>query len=250
MLWVTKMRVAALYLVAAAFVIATSTPGPHPMVNGGALAVSIDPKEKVEDFEVASNLSALEYERSGMRHGAFDADLGAVLSVNAAMFNADASKDHPAAKRHVELTSMLAVMAPPVRRSAEIRAELDRVRDEVDQRQTVFDSLASELDVLRDELSQMDRRETATEIASRIDAKQREADDVRGELVHALVGYTAAQSELKNALRYEDLEAELVALEEMMMSLRASSGVETDGIVASENGGRRGSDFGGLFGRR
>ena len=245
MLWVTKMRVAALYLVAAAFVIATSTPGPHSMVNGGALAVSIDPQAKEEDFELARSVGDLGYTRPGMRRGGFDEGLGATISINAAVLNVDTAKDHPAAKRRAELTSMLAAMTPPARRSGEIRAELDQVRDKVDQNQQVFDSLASELDVLRDELSQMDRREAATEIASRIDATQSEADKVRGELVHALVGYTSAQAELKNALRYEDLESELVSLEEMMMSVRVYAGDGRNEVASS--GGQIISDFRGLF---
>lgn len=241
------MRVAALYLVAAAFVIATSTPGPHSLVTGGALAVSVDPQAESEAFELAGNLRDDEYGRRGMRRGVFDSDLNAAISINAAVFNIGATKDHPAARRHVELTSMLAVMTPPTRESGEIRAELAEVRDEVDARQKVFDELASELDVLREELRQMDRRETATEIATRIDATQREADMVRGELVHALVGLTAAQAELKSALRYEDLESELVALEEMMMSVRSYAGDHKNDVAASSTGARFISDFRGLF---
>jgi len=244
------MRVAALYLVAAAFVIATSTPGPHPWVNGGAFAISADPKGGVEEIELASNLSDRGLDRPGMRLGAFDSDLGTTISINAAVFDVDTVKDHPAAKRHAELTSMLAVMTPPIRRSGEIRAEMDGARAMVDQRQKVFDSLASELDVLREELSQMDRRETATEIASRIDATQSKADSVRGDLVNALMGLTAAQSELKNALRYEDLESELVALEEMMMSVRSNADNRKSEVASSETRARFDSNFDWLAGDR
>lgn len=211
---VTKMRVAALYLVASAFVISMSAPGSHPLFNGGAFATSSDggagPIALWEDRSPAPR---------GSREG-FDERFSASISVNAAAVDLKTARDHPAARRHAELTAMLTAMTPPTRSSAEIEAELATTRGLVDERQKVFDGLASELDDLRDELSRMDRREAATEIAERIDATQGRSDEVRGELVHALLGLTAAQAELKTARRFEDIESELVALEEMMLSVR------------------------------
>lgn len=217
LLWVTKMRVAALYLVAAAFVIAMSTPGPHPYVSGGALAVSVDENKP---FQVAARWDDREFGMSNVGRAGFDADFGRTVALRREPARAADAPSHPAAKRHAELSAMLSTMPPPSRSVVQIEAEMATVRQKVDERQQVFDGLASELDVLRVELSQMDRRETATEIAARIDATQSQADSVRSSLVHSLVELTSAQAELRNARRYEDLQQELVALEELMMSVR------------------------------
>jgi len=237
------MRVAALYFIAAAFVIATATPGPRPWVSGGALAISFDPSTDDKDVVVAFSAPTRIYEARGMGRGGFDSDITATISINAAAFRVSAVKDHPAAQRHAELASMLATMAPPNRSTAEIDADLVKIRKQVDEQQKIFDGLASELEVLRAEVSLMDRRATATEIAARIDATQTRCDEVRGELVHALVGLTATQAEMRSAQRYEDLEAELVSLEEMMMSVRVSATDRDDEREASAAGPSRLSDF-------
>ncbi len=224
MLWITKMRVAALYLVATAFVIAMSTPGPHPYVTGGAEAVSLNS----ESITVATRWDDAEFKRGAPRRPVFDTSLYSTVSINSAAFEPEIADAHPAAKRFNELRSLLASMEPPARSADEIEYELTKVRALVDDRQKVFDGLASELNVLREELSQMDRREAATEIAERIDATQNDADKVRSALVHSLVALTGSQAELRNARRYEDMQSELIALEEMMISVRSL--VDIDGV--------------------
>lgn len=249
LLWVTKMRVAALYLVAAAFVIAMSTPGPLPQLSGGALAISFGKDDQSDRIEVASNPVGAEYGLGGMRGGLFDSDFRTSISINAASSNVSDVKDHPAARRYSELTAMLAAMTPPNRTATEIDAELADLRGQVDTHQGAFDTLASELEVLRVELSEMDRREAATEIAARIDLTQSEADEARSDLVHALITLTSAQAELKNARRFEDLQSELVALEEMMMSVQVYVDLRDEDVADSSVGGRFFSDFRGLFDR-
>lgn len=243
MLWITKMRVAALYLVAAAFVVATSTPGPHPYVTGGAQAVSLNK----DSMKVAARWDDPSLGARASRMIGFDSSFYSSVSINSDAFDVDVPDEHPAAMRFAELKSLLATMAPPTRSSHEIENELAQIRALVDQRQEVFDNLASELGVLRDELSQMDRREAATEIAERIEATQNDADKIRSELVHSLVALTGSQAELKNARRFEDLQSELVALEEMMISVRefVDMGVASRASPAVEVG--RMSDLSGIF---
>ncbi len=250
---VTKMRVAALYLIASAFVVAMSAPGPHPSISGGAHAVPVSAesfdKESFnnESFKVASNWDGGWGGDGFAGRGGMDGDFRPVISINTAAFQVAAATDHPAAQRHSELTSILATMAPPTRASADVEAELQQIRSTVDDRQKVFDGLASELEVLREELSQMDRREAATEIAARIDATQDEADHIRSALVHSLLGLTAMQAELRNARRYEDLRNELIALEDMMASVRVYIEGESEEASTNSAGGRFVSDFRGLF---